>query len=233
VYTGPLRTNTTVEVSYLNTSSPFIVQGGADMNSLQSAINAAFVGALVSPAASKSMPQDAYGNLKVPFLENVAAKSDPDAEGWHPIQDANVEYSSMVGLPTKGIGNGGLMFIRLESSYMFPVCVLSLESLGSKSSTEPSPAAVAWYTFKEENCNNGPLQGMVLQLKNVSDLNSMTAPGPRRVVFSSLGDTDDGETVATIATCNLTTTYVETNLVLRLAFENPGLYRTTWQLRSN
>jgi hypothetical protein len=187
--------------------------GASDMQTSGAAINAAFVGALISPASSKSRPQDAYGNLKVPFLENIVAHSAPDAEGWHAISDANVEYSSMVGLPVKGLQAGGAMFLRLESSYLFPVCVLSTQSIARETPSEPSPAGVAWGTFRNENCNNGEYRGMMLQLKNVSDPDSMRSPGPRRVIFGSLGDEPDGDDltpIVTIATCNLTTTHVET-----------------------
>jgi hypothetical protein len=211
VSSGPLRTNTSVEISYLNTSSPFGVQGASGIASLKAPINAAFVGALVSPADSKSSSQDAYGNLKVPFLESLAARLEPDAEGWYPVKDVSFEYSSLVGLPIKGLGGVGSMFIRLESSYIFPVCVLSLKSLAPKSRTEKSSAAVAWHKFKDENCNNGPDQGMALQLQNILNPPSLTTPEPRQVLFGSLGDTDDSIPILTMATCNLTTTHVETN----------------------
>lgn len=209
VSSGPLRTNTTVEISYLNTSSPFKVEGASGMASFQAPINAAFVGALVSPAISKSNPQDAYGNLKIPFLEDVAAHSDADSNGWYPIRDTDIEYSSMIGLPTKGLGADGTFFFLLESSYLFPVCELSTESIMPNAPTGHSSgsASAAWDTLRSENCNND--LGMVLQLRNVSDWNSMTSPGPRKVVFGSLGDADDG-TIATIATCNFSTTHVET-----------------------
>lgn len=199
---GPFRTNTTVEVFYLNTSSPFSVVCASGMNSFEAAINAAFVGVLVGPPTSKRMPQDAFGNLKVPFLETVAAHSDPDLEGWHAISHADMECSSLAGLPMKGIGDDGLMFIQLESSYLFPVCHLSLETVPLESA--------AWPKFRSEHCNNSFGQGMVLQLKNVSNVNSTSSPDGRTVTFGSLGDTDDGDQVATIATCNLTTTHVET-----------------------
>jgi len=207
VSSGPLRTNTTLEVSYLNASSPFKADGASGMASFQTPINAAFVGALVSPAASKSNSQDAYGNLKIPFLEDLAAHSDGDDNDWYSIKDADIEYSSMIGLPTKGLGADGTMFLRLESSYLFPVCELSTESMMGTSPTGNSSASAAWSTFESENCNND--LGMVLQLRNVSDFNSMTLPGPRKVAFGSLGDTDDG-TIATIATCNLSISHVET-----------------------
>ena len=210
VSSGPFRTNTTVEISYLNTSSPFKAEGASGMASFQAPINAAFVGALVSPAISKSNPQDAYGNLKIPFLQDVAAHSDADSNGWYAIRDTDVEYSSMIGLPTKGLGADGTFFFPLESSYLFPVCELSTESIMPNAPTGHSSGSTsaAWDRLRSgENCNND--LGMVLQLRNVSDFNSMTSPGPRKVVIGSLGDADDG-TIATIATCNFSTTHVET-----------------------
>lgn len=41
VSSGPLRTNTTVEISYLNASSPFKANGASGMASFQTLINAA------------------------------------------------------------------------------------------------------------------------------------------------------------------------------------------------
>ena len=176
------------------------------MASFQAPIKAAFVGALVNPAVSKSKPQDAYGNLRIPFLEDLSAHSEADDRGWYSIKDANIEYSSMIGLPTKGLRADGTMFFRLESSCLFPVCVLSTEAIMSKSLSGTPSEIAARDTSECANCSSG--LGMVLQLRHISVHESMTVFGPRKVVFGPLSDTDDG-TIATIATCNLTTTHVE------------------------
>lgn len=73
------------------------------MASFQTSINVAFVGALVSPEASKSNPQDVYGNLKIPFLEAIAGYTDVDDNYCCFIKGTNIEYSSMIVLPTKGL----------------------------------------------------------------------------------------------------------------------------------
>ena len=228
VYSGPVRTKTAVEVCYLDTSSPFSVQGASGVASFQAAINSAFVGSLAGPAVSKGSPQDVYGNLKVPFLEDLTTQSDPDEEGWYSTQGAKLEYSSLVGLPTRGLKDGGSMSLRLVSSYVFPLCVLSSELLAPNSS-----ATIFWGKFKNGNCNNGLHQGMVLQLRNASEPNPMTAPGPRRVVFGSLGDADDVTPIATIATCNLTTTQVETNYTCEGKSCTPTALRRSRALHDN
>ena len=198
ISSGPRRTNDTVGVSYLNTSSGWSVQGVSGMASFRAAINAPFIGALAGSAASKRAPQDAYQNLKVPFLETLAAQSNVDAEGWHAIHSPDQEYSSLVGLPIKGINNEGLTFIRLESSYLFPTCSLSLVSIEDES---------AWRGFNDENCT---AQTLVLQLRNVSYVDWSSSPSLGTVLMSSVGDSDNGAIVTT-ATCNLTTTHVETS----------------------
>jgi hypothetical protein len=198
ISSGPIRTNTTVEVSYLNTSSSWTIQGVSAIATFKAPINAAYVGALVGPAASKRSPQDAYGNLKVPFLETLAAQSNADPEGWHSIHSTDQEYSSLLGLPIKGIGNEGLTFVRLESSYLFPTCSISVD-----------PAELGWRKFSDLDCTS---QGMAIQLTDAANIDSASSPPIRTVMFGSVGDPKDStETSIATATCNLTTTYVETS----------------------
>jgi hypothetical protein len=74
ISSGPVYSNVTLTVSYLESLSPFWMGGGAtssDGELFGSAIDAIFIGALICRQNTKDASQDIYGNLKIPILEDV------------------------------------------------------------------------------------------------------------------------------------------------------------------
>lgn len=204
ISSGPSNSNTTTLVSYLNTSSPFTVQGGNGIARQGPLINAAFLGALISPLSSKSDIQDAYGNIKVPLLEDAISNSgQPDEEGWYSTTDRDLSYASLVGLPMEGLGSDGTTFLSIESSYLYPACELTILDLSNPTEQDE------WKGFSDDTCNNGIHGGFALKLHEpVGDRTRLTATEPRQVILGSEGSGEAGA-VATMATCNMTTTHVE------------------------
>ena len=93
-----LDSSTSASLEYLNTQSGFSIVGGSSFDSLDTQINAIFISALISPVSIKTAPQDAWGNVKVPMLESLAADHADDG-GWHSLGiNSQVQYSSLIGL---------------------------------------------------------------------------------------------------------------------------------------
>jgi hypothetical protein len=202
VHTGPVYLTVTSTVSYLEILSPYWMAGGAfadDGVRYGSTINAIFVGALITPNNSKAAPQDMYGNLKIPLLEDIQTHSyQPDADGWYSTKtNAPLIYSSLIGIPTIGVAETGKTFFAVESSYLYPKCTLRVV---------PDKSEV-WVKFRRENFNNGEGNYLAIEINADDGPNNFTYRDPssvvtaRTIVFASLG---------LMATCITTTTYVET-----------------------
>lgn len=199
-----MYSNETITVTYLESLSPYWLEGSVsepDGATYASTFNAVFIGALAGPRTIKDAYQDIYGNLKIPLLESIKTQSGPaDTDGWYAIKnDAPSIYSSLIGLPTVGIlEQGKTEGLAIESSYLYPTCTLSAMDMDE-----------AWYTYRRENCHNGEVGFMAIEL-DIDDGPSGLYPAarypdavtmPRTIRFTSMG---------IMATCVTTTTYVET-----------------------
>jgi hypothetical protein len=206
VHTGPVLSNTTLTVSYLESLLPYWMAGGAsgpDGETYGPTVNAIFIGALIAPKDSKAASQDMYGNLKIPLLEDLQTHSDQTGDdGWYSTKtNPSRIYSSMIGLPARGVPEVGRMDLAIESSYLYPKCTLSDKNMIKTS------GQAAWDEFRKANCHNGDNRFMAIDFdaddrsidSTYSDPSTITTP--RTIVFGSNG---------TMATCVTTTTYVET-----------------------
>lgn len=215
ISSSPVYTNTTIDIAYLESLSPNRMGGGAgssDGATYGPSIDAIFINALIGPKTSKDAPQDIYGNLKIPLLEDFAVQSrQADADGWYLTDIGHpLNYSALVGLPTTGIAKTGKTFLSIESSYLYPECSLSLQPIDSWD---------VYGAFRLENCNNGGgYMAIDLDLdKGPNDYSArhpLTEIKPRRLMFSSAGSGSGQDSMSeTKATCTLTTTYVETRFI--------------------
>jgi hypothetical protein len=108
-----------------------------------------------------------------------------------------------------GVRDHGSTYFSIESSYVVATCKLSKLIIVSPFDEDYYPDT--YLNFHNRNCNDDQLLGVVLQLESGPEPYNFPTPGrPRSVVLSFVGDSDDGSNVATMGTCNLTTTYVET-----------------------
>jgi hypothetical protein len=123
--------NTTTTISYLDSISN---TDGSPYWGLQvTAINAAFVGALGSSAASRVNVEDSHGNLRTPFIEKLHKESEqPNNEGWRSASpDSPLRYSSLLGIPVLGAKSRGTTYFSIESSYVLATCKLAKAQLTS------------------------------------------------------------------------------------------------------
>ncbi|KAF2755013.1 hypothetical protein EJ05DRAFT_503325 [Pseudovirgaria hyperparasitica] len=79
---------------------------------------------LMAPAEMKNSTMDAWGNLKIPFLEAAAKTAKPDEQGWYELTSENTVASSLVGLPMSSLGRTSNSTFKLETQYMYLDCRL-------------------------------------------------------------------------------------------------------------
>jgi hypothetical protein len=65
--------------------------------------------------------QDTWGNIKIPRIERLTS-SIPQFDKWYTVLKENVSYSSLVGVPVKGIPEGGNSSFVIQASYFSLKC---------------------------------------------------------------------------------------------------------------
>ncbi|KIW65435.1 hypothetical protein PV04_07696 [Phialophora macrospora] len=120
-------TNTTSNFTYLAFVSPFTNEG---VNSASAEplipINAIFTSTLISSAKAKSLPQDQYGNVKIPLYESLPSLSSGSSSDWRSVpDDGDYQWSSLTGLPVHGLPSSGVSSFNMETGYMVTTCNVS------------------------------------------------------------------------------------------------------------
>ena len=92
--------------------------------------NAIFTTSIVSSSATKLAATDAWGNPKVPFLEDFTTPADA---GWFTLPDdvksSDNSYSSLFGLPITGLpSSGGTQFVSKSAYFNLDCTPLVLKS---------------------------------------------------------------------------------------------------------
>ncbi|KAH0333936.1 hypothetical protein KCU81_g9645, partial [Aureobasidium melanogenum] len=116
-----LQANDTIwRLQYVNTSSNVLtgIYEGADTASQFVPVNALFGAALVGASSSSSSSVDAWGNIKIPWIERLNTTWE-DAEGWYPIPQlgSSDEYAALIGLPLSIISDSSNSTDNLTTSF--------------------------------------------------------------------------------------------------------------------
>lgn len=109
--------NSTIFVAYMNSGN----QTSMLFDDLQTSfvygqIDGVYVAALLGSPNIKSSPQDMWNNVKIPdmaYLNSSAA----DIDGWLPVPEKDVKYSSLLGYPVAGVPKSGFSSFLLNSYY--------------------------------------------------------------------------------------------------------------------
>lgn len=120
-------TNTTQNFTYLAFVSPFTNEGvnSASAN-LLNPINALFTAVIISSANTKSLPQDQYGNIKIPIYESLPLSPSANDSDWRSIpDDGDFEWSSLTGLPIHNLPSTGTSYFTVNTGYMMTTCNVS------------------------------------------------------------------------------------------------------------
>ncbi|KAK7403525.1 hypothetical protein QQX98_010703 [Neonectria punicea] len=184
-------------VQYLEFMSPFPHTGpiGPSGPEMLPAAFGAFSAALASPPEVKADSQDAFGNIKIPMIEAYKdAETHRDQDGWFDLDGRkNITYSSLSGLPfvsrLSTTDRANYSFV-LETSYLYANCSVShrTDMLYSE-----------FFAYMQTRFYNN-YKTLIIE-----------PPGwTPQVIFTSF--TYNG---LTNATCNLTTSFVETDVRCR------------------
>lgn len=119
-------------LQYVNTSMDEMPYIGGDTASQFVPVNALFGAALVGASSSSTSSVDAWGNMRIPWIENLNS-STADAEGWVSIPQLNSsdDYTSLIGLPLSMISDASNLTTSfdIETSYWTLSCPV-FEDLG-------------------------------------------------------------------------------------------------------
>ena len=114
--------NSTSIVASMNTGN----QSSMLFNDLQTTfdygqVDSIYTAALLASPSIKQSPQDSWNNVKVPRMASLNSSS-ADTDGWLPIPNENVTYSSLLGYPFAGVASSGLTSFHFNSYYYNIVC---------------------------------------------------------------------------------------------------------------
>jgi hypothetical protein len=122
--TGFTTLNSSTPIYYFDTSSirvqsiftppSEIVAYGVEQNVIYSA-------SLISSTTVQESNADDWGNVKIPKMETLDPKT-ADKEGWMPVPDQNVSYTSLIGSAIAGIPSSGNSSLQITSSYFHTDC---------------------------------------------------------------------------------------------------------------
>lgn len=192
-------TNTTQNFTYLAFISTF-TNGG--INSASAAplipINALFTAAVIVPAKKKNLPQDQFGNVKIPIYESLPSLSREIDSDWRSVPDSSdFQWSSLTGLPVHNLPSTGVSRFTMNTGYMVTTCNVS-----------------------GHNWAEGYRQSLA-QYQGWSGANYALTPGftnpfaPANFTFRSLDIYSNGgsrDNILTVASCNITMHYVEVQI---------------------
>ena len=99
---------------------------GSGSATLLEPINAIFESAISSSFSLMALPQDQFGNIKIPYYEYLNASSNSGSTWRQVPDDDSVPWSSLTGLPILGIPSNGTSRFVLNTGYMLPDCKVSI-----------------------------------------------------------------------------------------------------------
>lgn len=125
---GTDRATTLATFNYLALSGELAGFLNTSRKSMFAIIDTMFISSLTASTASRSSPQDIWGNIKIPLVEYYETRERPDGEGWFDSTDGELEsYASTIGIPISGFNSTGFAkySTRVQTSYLQAVCSMS------------------------------------------------------------------------------------------------------------
>ncbi|OTB10318.1 hypothetical protein K445DRAFT_323091 [Daldinia sp. EC12] len=115
----PIPQNLTLSfLDFSNASAPNRLSS-VDVVNLLGVIDSSFISSLVSSTSTRQSPMDPWGNVKIPFIENLPEYDSADEDEWIPFKGwtETTPYSSLVGIPISNIPKTGNTEFTVEASY--------------------------------------------------------------------------------------------------------------------
>ncbi|TPX26827.1 hypothetical protein DIZ76_012290 [Coccidioides immitis] len=104
-------------ITVLNTEKLSFFEIGGDILAGIPTLNGLYLTALMAPHDSKVSPADLWGNVKVPLMSSFGSSIKANSSGWYDINQHEVLYSSLIGVPTIGLSQIGNSTFNMETSY--------------------------------------------------------------------------------------------------------------------
>ena len=186
--------------TYFDWATPWDAFGGLVDAENRPIWAATYIAALAASGAVKRSSQDAYGNIKVPFIEAIDGYDTAKDGHWLPVpSSSDIEYSSLLGVPSSSQMSTANVSFNMESAYMTLACgntsILSINDF-----KPPSDWFDTGFSPGLEIATDGSNGSQ--DTNSVRDISK-----PRQVWFN--GHSEEG---IAVTKCNLTTTYVELNI---------------------
>lgn len=83
--------------------------------------NSVFQAGVLSASVNLNYPSDIWGNVKIPILQDLNA-SLADTNGWIPVPNSNVSFTSLIGTPIAGILPDGNSTFPITTAYFYATC---------------------------------------------------------------------------------------------------------------
>ena len=213
---------TPLTLSYLGPDDSTILGSPTNTASVRTALNSMYTASLYAQDRLHSS-EDIYNNIKVPFFEKLN-QTDMDGDGWITIAKnaKDIEYSSLLGIPTAGRPNQGYYNYSMQSSYFGLDCTKPINmiyrdhqnyttkefgGIGWSATTFPDAPSMIFNTSVEDR-GRGPTDEK--SIKAYPGIWNETNPSARTMVFASVAYNPFNS--INWATCKITTTYVETQV---------------------
>ncbi|KAK5658408.1 hypothetical protein OQA88_2385 [Cercophora sp. LCS_1] len=208
----------TTEIAYLNTLksdvSIFEYSPGYVVESI-SAMNVMYGASLTAPATVKNSSMDLWGNVKIPYLSRLTTPA--DEFGWQhvPPEPLLEKYSSLIGIPARGLSADTNTSYVLETSYFDLDCykmVNNTANLRDCEAKNDTASVAANNTMPDYICYTGStfsfgIDAMLAQSYGGpwSYINDTDSDFPQRTIrFTSVS-----LSASPVFYCHISTAYVE------------------------
>jgi hypothetical protein len=107
------------------------------------AMNTVYGASLTAPASIKNSTMDLWGNVKIPYLSRLTTPA--DESGWQNVLPDSLldKYSSLVGIPARGLSRDSNTSYSLETSYFDLDCFKMFNGTGADCNAKNDTASVA------------------------------------------------------------------------------------------
>ncbi|KAK6521087.1 hypothetical protein TWF506_001320 [Arthrobotrys conoides] len=216
----PFQTPTDVRFLSPTNITSYISSGGRNYGTWRVQAEYLYTASLLGIASSKYRSVDLWDNVRIPFLEEIEKQtSKPDANGWYDVANQNTTYSSLLGIPIRGLTNN--ITVNVRTSYSKLSCPF-LELLDGEPCfngkddrcfNAGAPHIPDWIFPAVQPNRTWPGYGSYLAVgMNISQtapeaLNGNESPDPVDLIFESPGSRG-----LSVAWCKLSQTYLEVQI---------------------
>ncbi|KAK6503097.1 hypothetical protein TWF481_008131 [Arthrobotrys musiformis] len=248
--TRPVTVRTAHSVRFLSPTnvSSYLSTGGRNYGTWRVQAESLYTASLLGTGASKYRTLDPWDNVRVPYIEELERQTpEPGLDGWYDVTNQNVTYSSLLGIPIRGLASN--ITVTVPTSYSKLNCSYldvfrndeCFQNTTDRCFDATRPHIPDWF-FPFARANRGwdygyyMLVGMNVSQTAFNSSDGNDSPEPLDLIFES-----GGRAGTSVAWCKLSQTYLEAEVTcpasrcavskvrrLSIGTERPPLfYKTT------